>query len=81
MSLRDTNIDKLDDGDFDVLIVGGGINGAFLALSARGASVALIDQVICKFHKSTVIKSCVGRNQISENYETSCTQVVRAGIV
>ena len=46
MSLRDTNIDKLDDGDFDVLIVGGGINGAVsaAALSARGASVALIDR-------------------------------------
>jgi len=46
VSLRDTNIDKLDDGDFDVLIVGGGINGAVsaAALSARGASVALIDR-------------------------------------
>lgn len=46
MSLRDTNLDKLDNGDFDVLIVGGGINGAVsaAALSARGASVALIDR-------------------------------------
>ena len=46
MALRDTNLDKLDNGDFDVLIVGGGINGAVsaAALSARGASVALIDR-------------------------------------
>ena len=46
MSLRDTNLDKLDNGTFDVLIVGGGINGAVsaAALSARGASVALIDR-------------------------------------
>ena len=47
MALRDTNLDKLDNGDFDVLIVGGGINGAVsaAALSARGASVALIDRM------------------------------------
>tara|TARA_Y100000816_G_scaffold148312_1_gene105293 strand:- start:4010 stop:5644 length:1635 start_codon:yes stop_codon:yes gene_type:complete len=46
VSLRDTNLDKLDNGTFDVLIVGGGINGAVsaAALSARGASVALIDR-------------------------------------
>ena len=46
MALRETNLDKLDGGIFDVLIVGGGINGAVsaAALSARGASVALIDR-------------------------------------
>ncbi|MDG1845458.1 MAG: glycerol-3-phosphate dehydrogenase/oxidase [Acidimicrobiales bacterium] len=46
MTLRETNLDKLDGGDFDVLIVGGGINGAVsaAALSARGASVALVDR-------------------------------------
>ena len=46
MTLRETNLDKLDGGSFDVLIVGGGINGAVsaAALSARGASVALIDR-------------------------------------
>ncbi|MBF82800.1 MAG: FAD-dependent oxidoreductase [Actinobacteria bacterium] len=46
MALRETNLDKLDRGSFDVLIVGGGINGAVsaAALSARGASVALIDR-------------------------------------
>jgi alpha-glycerophosphate oxidase/glycerol-3-phosphate dehydrogenase len=37
---------KLDNGSFDVLIVGGGINGAVSAavLAGRGASVALIDR-------------------------------------
>ena len=46
MSLRDTNISKLDNGDFDVLIVGGGINGAVSAasLAARGVKVALIER-------------------------------------
>ncbi|MDH3706351.1 MAG: FAD-dependent oxidoreductase, partial [Acidimicrobiia bacterium] len=46
MSLRRTNLDKLAGGHFDVLVVGGGINGAVTAaaLSARGASVALIDR-------------------------------------
>ena len=46
MALREANLDKLDNGEFDVLIVGGGINGAVsaAALSARGASVALIDR-------------------------------------
>lgn len=45
-SPRDTSIDRLDDGAFDVLIVGGGINGAVSAasLAGRGASVALIDR-------------------------------------
>lgn len=39
-------MDKLDGGSFDVLIVGGGINGAVAAasLTARGAKVALIDR-------------------------------------
>ncbi len=46
MALREANLDKLDNGDFDVLIVGGGINGAVsaAALSSRGATVALIDR-------------------------------------
>ncbi|MDH4171981.1 MAG: FAD-dependent oxidoreductase, partial [Acidimicrobiia bacterium] len=46
MSLRQTNLDKLADGSFDVCIVGGGINGAVAAaaLSSRGASVALVDR-------------------------------------
>ncbi len=46
MKLRNTNLDKLRRRRFDVLIVGGGINGAVsaAALSARGASVAMIDR-------------------------------------
>ena len=46
MALRGNNIDKLDRGLFDVLIVGGGINGAVsaAALAARGVKVALIDR-------------------------------------
>tara|TARA_B000000475_G_scaffold46078_1_gene35034 strand:- start:2685 stop:4319 length:1635 start_codon:yes stop_codon:yes gene_type:complete len=46
VTLREANLDKLDNGKFDVLIIGGGINGAVsaAALSARGASVALIDR-------------------------------------
>jgi len=43
---RATNISRLRDGLFDVLVVGGGINGAVSAasLAGRGASVALIDR-------------------------------------
>jgi glycerol-3-phosphate dehydrogenase len=46
MALRTASLDELDGGSFDVLIVGGGINGAVSAavLAGRGASVALIDR-------------------------------------
>jgi glycerol-3-phosphate dehydrogenase len=46
VKLRESNLDKLDQRAFDVLIIGGGINGAVsaAALSARGARVALIDK-------------------------------------
>lgn len=45
MNLRRQNIDQLKQHNFDVLIVGGGINGAVsaAALAARGVKVALID--------------------------------------
>ena len=45
-SLRSANVRRLSDGTFDVLVVGGGINGAVSAacLAARGARVALIDR-------------------------------------
>jgi glycerol-3-phosphate dehydrogenase len=45
-TLRETNIGKLARTSFDVLVLGGGINGAVsaAALSARGAKVALIDR-------------------------------------
>jgi glycerol-3-phosphate dehydrogenase len=46
MKLRESNIQKLPQAIFDVLIIGGGINGAVsaAALSGKGARVALIDQ-------------------------------------
>ncbi len=46
MNLRSSNIRKLRDNKFDVLIVGGGINGAVAAasLAARGVKTALIDR-------------------------------------
>jgi len=46
VKLRESNLVKLGQREFDVLIVGGGINGAVIAaaLSAQGAKVALIDK-------------------------------------
>ncbi len=46
MTLRQSNIEKLDQAQFDVLVIGGGINGAVsaAALSGKGAKVALIDR-------------------------------------
>ena len=46
MKLRATNIEALSSGTFDVLVLGGGINGAVAAasLAHRGARVALIDR-------------------------------------
>jgi len=46
MKLRQSNLDRLENRVFDVLIVGGGINGAVsaAALAAQGASTALIDR-------------------------------------
>jgi glycerol-3-phosphate dehydrogenase len=45
-NLRAANVVRLGDAPFDVLVVGGGINGAVSAacLAARGARVALIDR-------------------------------------
>jgi glycerol-3-phosphate dehydrogenase len=46
MQLRDRNIRKLPETTYDVLIIGGGINGAVAAaaLAGKGAQVALIDR-------------------------------------
>ena len=46
MALRNIALAKLNGGSFDVLIIGGGINGAVSAavLAGRGANVALVDR-------------------------------------
>jgi glycerol-3-phosphate dehydrogenase len=46
MKLRRTNLDKLAACEFDVCVIGGGINGAVsaAALSAAGVKVALVDR-------------------------------------
>ena len=46
MELRTENLEKLGQSVHDVLVVGGGINGAVAAaaLSGKGVKVALIDQ-------------------------------------
>jgi len=46
VTLRSSNVEKLGEQEFDVLIVGGGINGAVAAasLAGRGVRVALIDK-------------------------------------
>lgn len=46
VSLRNTNLEKLGEQVYDVLIVGGGINGAVAAaaLAGRGVKVALIER-------------------------------------
>ena len=46
MGLRNTALEKLSGGSFDVLVIGGGINGAVSAavLAGRGATVALVDR-------------------------------------
>ena len=46
MTLRTTNLQKLRNERFDVLVLGGGINGAVsaAALAAQGAAVALVDR-------------------------------------
>ncbi len=45
-NLRNTNLHKLPQEIFDVLVVGGGINGAVsaAALAAKGVKIALIDK-------------------------------------
>lgn len=72
MTLRESNIAKLDGGEFDCLIVGGGINGAVsaAALASRGASVAMIDRgdfaSFTSMHSSNLVW---GGFKYLENYE------------
>ncbi len=46
MTLREDHLQRLNDAEVDVLIIGGGINGAVsaAALAAKGLQVALVDQ-------------------------------------
>jgi glycerol-3-phosphate dehydrogenase len=46
VTFRDRHLERMRNGSFDALIVGGGINGAVTAasLAGRGASVALVDR-------------------------------------
>ncbi len=72
MKLREANLERLNGGSFDVLIVGGGINGAVSAasLAGRGATVALVDR--CDFGSFTSQESSNlvwGGFKYLENYE------------
>ncbi|MHC4427882.1 MAG: glycerol-3-phosphate dehydrogenase/oxidase [Planctomycetota bacterium] len=70
--LRDTNLARLAEGVHDVLVVGGGINGAVsaAALSGRGASVALIDRSDFASFTSQESSNLVwGGIKYLENYE------------
>ncbi|MFK8024961.1 MAG: FAD-dependent oxidoreductase [Ilumatobacter sp.] len=72
MALRDTHIDRIRDGSFDTLVIGGGINGAVTAasLAGRGASVALIDRGDFAHFTSQASSNLVwGGFKYLENYE------------
>ncbi|BAN01845.1 glycerol-3-phosphate dehydrogenase/oxidase [Ilumatobacter coccineus] len=72
MALRETHIDRMRDGSFDTLVIGGGINGAVTAasLAGRGASVALIDRGDFAHFTSQASSNLVwGGFKYLENYE------------
>ena len=72
MSLRQTHIDRIRNGSFDTLIVGGGINGAVTAasLAGRGANIALVDRGDFGHFTSQASSSLVwGGFKYLENYE------------
>ena len=72
MELRASNIARLTGGDFDVLIVGGGINGAVSAavLAGRGLHVAIIDRGDwAGFTSSSSSNLAWGGFKYLENYE------------
>lgn len=72
MDLREQNLDHLDRGSFDVLVVGGGINGAVsaAALAARGVKVGLIDRSDFASFTSQESSNLVwGGFKYLENYE------------
>ncbi|MFN3258436.1 MAG: FAD-dependent oxidoreductase [Ilumatobacter sp.] len=72
MALRETHIERMRDGSFDTLIIGGGINGAVTAasLAGRGANVALIDRGDFANFTSQASSNLVwGGFKYLENYE------------
>ena len=72
MDLRESNVARLDGGTFDVLIVGGGINGAVSAavLAGRGLNVAIIDRGDwAGFTSSASSNLAWGGFKYLENYE------------
>ena len=74
MAQRSENLRRLDGGDYDVLVIGGGINGAVsaAALAGRGASVALVDRGDFGGFTSQESSNLVwGGFKYLENYELS----------
>jgi glycerol-3-phosphate dehydrogenase len=72
MSLRSANLERIDGGVFDVLVVGAGINGAVsaAALAGRGAAVALVDRADFGGFTSQESSNLVwGGFKYLENYE------------
>jgi len=72
MELRASNVARLDGGSFDVLIVGGGINGAVSSavLAGRGLNVAIIDRGDwAGFTSSSSSNLAWGGFKYLENYE------------
>ena len=72
MELRSSNVARLDGGTFDVLIVGGGINGAVSSavLAGRGMNVAIIDRGDwAGFTSSSSSNLAWGGFKYLENYE------------
>ncbi|MGI9605400.1 MAG: FAD-dependent oxidoreductase [Acidimicrobiales bacterium] len=72
MELRANNVARLSGGSFDVLVVGGGINGAVsaAALAGRGLNVAIIDRGDwAGFTSSASSNLAWGGFKYLENYE------------
>jgi glycerol-3-phosphate dehydrogenase len=72
MELRTNNIERLANGAFDVLVIGGGINGAVSAavLAGRGLNVAIVDRGDwAGFTSSASSNLAWGGFKYLENYE------------
>ncbi len=69
---RDEQLKKITEESLDVLVIGGGINGAvsFAALAGQGLKVGLIDRKrLCQRNKHALIQPCVGGIKYMESYE------------